>query len=133
MWLLSLKKSVTPFNEDLMSELFYKAAGAILAPFRYAEREVQSMKTEAKEDLQAFVANLIKLVLISVVSLLFLLFISITAAAVINDSMDSGFLGWAIVAGFYLVTGIGLYIWKEATDHDKKKPATNARRPIANT
>jgi len=104
-----------------MSELFYKAAGAILAPFRYAEREVHQMKEEAKEDLQAFVANLIKLVLISIVSLLFLLFISITAAVALNDFMESEFLGWAIVAGFYLLTGVALYIWKEATDKDKKK------------
>lgn len=113
-----------------MSELFYRAAGAILAPFRYAEREVKHMKEEAKEDLQAFVANLIKLVLIGIVSLLFLLFISITAAAAINDSTDSGFLGWAIVAGFYLLVGLGLYIWKEATDNDKKKSAENTRKAV---
>jgi protein-S-isoprenylcysteine O-methyltransferase Ste14 len=111
-----------------MSELFYRAAGAILAPFRYAEREVQHMKDVAKEDIQAFVANLIKLVLISVVSLLFLLFISITVAAAINDSANSSYLGWAIVAGFYLLTGIGLYLWKEATKEKKKSPI-NTRKP----
>ena len=47
-----------------MSELFYKAAGAILAPFRYAEREVVHMKEVAKEDLQQFVANAITMVVI---------------------------------------------------------------------
>jgi hypothetical protein len=111
-----------------MSELFYKAAGAILAPFRYAEREVQQMKETAKEDLQAFIANLIKLALIAVVSLLFLLFISITAAAAINESSNNGFIGWAIVAGFYLLVGIGLYIWKEVAE--KKKEASDERRSI---
>jgi protein-S-isoprenylcysteine O-methyltransferase Ste14 len=111
-----------------MSELFYRAAGAILAPFRYAEREVQHMKDVAKEDIQAFIANLIKLILISVVLLLFLLFISITAAAAINESTNSSYLGWAIVAGFYLLAGIGLYIWKEVTQEKKKSPV-NTRRP----
>ena len=111
-----------------MSELFYRAAGAILAPFRYAEREVQHMKEVAKEDIQEFIANMIKLTLISVVSLLCLLFISITVAAAINDSADSSYLGWAIVAGFYLVVGVGLYIWREAT-RDKKKTAVNTKRP----
>jgi protein-S-isoprenylcysteine O-methyltransferase Ste14 len=115
-----------------MSELFYKAAGAILAPFRYAEREVKNMKEEAKEDIQAFIANLIKIIVISVVGLLFLFFVSVTAAAAINDSAGSSFLGWAIVAGFYLIVGIGLYIWKEATDKDKhKKPAANAKRAMS--
>jgi hypothetical protein len=111
-----------------MSELFYKAAGAILAPFRYAEREVQHMKETAKEDVQALIANAIKFTLIGVAALLFLLFISITAAAAINESSDSAYLGWAIVAGFYLLIGLGLYLWKQASD--KKKPVTNTRRPI---
>jgi putative Mn2+ efflux pump MntP len=119
-----------------MTSLFYKAAGAILAPFRYAEREVQHMKEVAKEDIQAFLANLIKMVIIGIVAFLFLLFGSITAAAAINHSTGSEFLGYAIVAGFYLLVGIGLYIWKEATDkkkkeHDEpKKPPLNTRRPV---
>jgi hypothetical protein len=112
-----------------MSELFYKAAGAILAPFRYAEREVIHMKDVAKEDLQQFLATAIKYVIIGVASFLFLLFLSITAATAINEKTESPFLGYAIVAGFYLLVGIGLYIWKEATD--KKKHATNSRKAHA--
>jgi hypothetical protein len=99
-----------------MSELFYKAAGAILAPFRYAEREVNHMKEVAQEDIQAFVANLIKMVAIGVVGFLFLMFISIMAANWINESMNSEFLGYAMVAGFYLIVAIGLYIWKATSD-----------------
>lgn len=112
-----------------MTELFYKAAGAILAPFRYAEREVQNMKEIAKEDLQTLLATAIKIALLSVVSLLFLLFISVTAAAAINESTGNAYLGWLIVAGFYLVVGIGLYIWKEASE--KKKPGANTRRTFS--
>ena len=112
-----------------MTALFYKAAGAVLAPFRYAEREVKHMKEVAKEDVQAFVANLIKLALIGIVSFLFLLFISITIAAAINHSTGSEFLGYAIVAGFYLLAGVGLYIWKEASDK-KKKVAANIRKTV---
>jgi hypothetical protein len=110
-----------------MSELFYKAAGAILAPFRYAEREVKHMKEVAKEDLQALLANAIKLGMIGLVALLFLLFVSITAAAAINTATDSEVLGFAIVAGFYLLVGVGLYIWKQASDK-KKQAANNARK-----
>jgi hypothetical protein len=112
-----------------MSELFYKAAGAILAPFRYAEREVQHMKEVAKEDLQALMANMIKLAMIGLVALLFLLFISIAAAAAINNATDSEVLGHVIVAGFYLLVGAGLYLWKQAAD--KKKEAHDVERKQA--
>lgn len=99
-----------------MSELFYKAAGAILAPFRYAEREVNYIKEVAKEDVQAFMANVVKMILIGAVGFLFLMFLSIMAANWINQAMESEFLGYAIVAGFYLLVTIGLYIWKAAAD-----------------
>lgn len=104
-----------------MSELFYKAAGAILAPFRYAEREVNHMKEVAKEDIQAFLANAIKMVLIGVVGFLFLLFLSIMAANAINTSTESEFLGYGIVAGFYLLVAVGLYIWKVSADKKKEE------------
>jgi|SRR5690349_11398313 len=111
-----------------MSALFYKAAGAILAPFRYAEREVKHMKEVAIEDLQALLANAIKITVIAVVFTMFLLFISIMVATAVNDASGSIFLGWAIVAGFYLLVALALYIWKEATDHKKKKPVGNIPR-----
>ncbi|HEY0740933.1 MAG TPA: phage holin family protein [Chryseosolibacter sp.] len=112
--------------------LFYRAAGAILAPFRYAEREVNHMKEVAKEDLQAFMANAIKMAAIGIVAFLFLLFGSISAASAINQATESQYLGYLIVAGFYLLVGVGLYIWKMSADkkHEKEHDALNVRRPI---
>ncbi len=116
-----------------MSELFYKAAGAVLAPFRYAEREVNHMKEVAKEDLQFFLANMIKLVSMALVGLLFLLFLSITLANLLNAKMNSPYLGYAIVTGFYLLTGLGLYIWKKVTEKKNDKEhhhhAVNVQKP----
>jgi uncharacterized protein YqhQ len=108
-----------------MSELFYKAAGAILAPFRYAEREVNHIKEVAKEDIQAFVANMVKMVVIGAVGFLFLMFLSIMAANWMNQAMNSEYIGYAIVAGFYLVVAVGLYIWKVASD---KKHEEHSKR-----
>ena len=109
-----------------MNGLFYKAAGAILAPFRYAEREVQHLKAVAKEDLEALLATVIKFALIGLVALLFLMFVSIGVAEAINQSTNSEYLGHLIVAGFYMLVGVGLYIWKLAAD--KKKEA--AKRDV---
>jgi Kef-type K+ transport system membrane component KefB len=104
-----------------MTELFYKAAGALIAPFRYAEREVKHFKEVAKEDIQAFMANLIKMAILGVVGLLFLLFLSITVATLINHAANSEVLGYAIVAGFYLLAGVAVYISKEVTEKKKEE------------
>jgi hypothetical protein len=97
-------------------DFFYKAAGAVLAPFRYAEREVKTAKENLKEDAQAALAKVLKMAVMVFCSLLFLLFISITAAMAINRAMESEWAGFAIVAGFYLLVGVAMYVWKEATD-----------------
>jgi hypothetical protein len=116
-----------------MTELFYRAAGAVLAPFRYAEREVEHMKEVAKEDLQAFMAKAIKMAIMGMAALFFLLFISIMSAALINHAMDSEVAGWAIVAGFYLVVAGIVYALKDSADNKKKSAnhrPVNTRKPI---
>lgn len=112
---------------------FYKAAGAVLAPFRYAEREVKEATEHLKEDAQEAVAKVFKLAVVALCSILFLLFISITAAMAINRSMQNDLAGFAIIAGFYLLIAIGVYVWKEAKEAgDKKKhePNHGQRKPV---
>jgi hypothetical protein len=112
-----------------MKAIFYKAVGALVAPFRYAERKFQHAKEEAKEDIQAFIANAIKLISMGVAALLFLLFISIFLANVLNEALDSSFVGYAIVAGMYLLTAIGFYVAKEVSDN-KRKVEENRKKAI---
>jgi small neutral amino acid transporter SnatA (MarC family) len=112
-----------------MSELFYKAAGAIVAPFRYAEREAKALKEHVKEDVQAYVAIFLKLAVAAVAATLFLLFISIAVANVINNSMNSEVAGFAFVGGFYLLVAVFMYILK-TVDDKKKKEADNHRKAV---
>ena len=93
-----------------MTELFYRAAGAVVAPFRYAEREAKALKEHVKEDVQAYVAILLKLVVAGIAGLIFLLFLSIGAANWINLAMDSQFAGYLIVAGVYLLLAVTIYV-----------------------
>jgi hypothetical protein len=104
-----------------MSELFYKAAGAIVAPFRYAEREAKALKEHVKEDLQVYVAIFLKLAVAGVAAVLFLLFISIALANWINNEMNSEVAGFAIVAAVYLLVAATMYILKLADDRKKKE------------
>lgn len=124
-----------------MNEFFYKAAGTILAPFRYAEREVQHMKEVAKDDLQALVSNSIKFALMGVAGLLCLIFASTAAAWAINEGTESDWLGHVIVAAFYLLTGVAIYLWKVASEKKReaakkesyekeKRQILHERRPV---
>jgi TRAP-type C4-dicarboxylate transport system permease large subunit len=110
-----------------MSELFYKAAGALVAPFRYAEREAKALKEHVKEDVQAYVAIILKLAVAGVAAVLFLLFISIAVANWINNAMNSEVAGFAIVAAFYLLVAAIMYILKLADDRKKKEMESHRR------
>lgn len=112
-----------------MTELFYKAAGAIIAPIRYAEREAMALKEHVKEDIQAYVAIFLKLAVAGAAALLFLVFISVAIANWINNSMNSNVAGFVIVAAVYLLVAVTMYILKLADDK-KKKEADNQRRAL---
>lgn len=112
-----------------MSEFFYRAAGTIVAPFRYAEREAKALKEHVKEDIQAYVAIALKLAVAGVAAVLFLLFISVAVANWINQAADSQTLGFALVGSFYLVVAVVMYILKLADDK-KKKEAVSHRREL---
>lgn len=104
-----------------MTELFYRAAGAIVAPFRYAEREARTLKEHVKEDIQTYVAMYLKLAVAGVAGLLFLLFISIAVANWINVAMASNVAGFVIVALFYLAIAGVMYALKLADDKKKRE------------
>jgi hypothetical protein len=112
-------------------DFFYKAGGAILAPFKYAQREINEVKEDLKEDAQDALATALKVAAMAVFALFFVVFISITAATSLNDSMDSPWAGFAIVAGFYLLLAVGVYIWMKATA--KKKHESEFKQHEANT
>lgn len=112
-----------------MTEIFYRAAAAIVAPFRYAEREAKALKEHVKEDFQAYVAIALKLAVAGLAAVLFLLFISIAVANWINQEMGSQIAGFAIVSAFYLVIAVLMYMLKLADDK-KKKEADNHRRIV---
>ena len=115
-------------------ENFYKVVGAILAPFRYAQREIENAKESLKEEAHDAASNVLKIIAMVFCALFFLLFGSLAAAAAISSSFDSAWLGFAIVSGFYLAFTIGIYVWKHATNkkkhveeyqHDNNRTVTN--------
>jgi len=112
-------------------DFFYKIAGAILAPFRYAQREIENAKENLKEEAHEIASDALKIVAIVLCALFVLLFGSLTAAAAINSSLNSAWLGFAIVTGFYLTLTIGILAWRAATN--KKKHVREYRRDHTTT
>jgi|GEM_PF-2212928 TRAP-type C4-dicarboxylate transport system permease large subunit len=110
-----------------MNSFFYRAAATIVAPFRYAEREAKLMKEYVKEDIQAYVAIALKLMVAGIAAMLFLLFISIAVANWINAAMDSNIVGYAIVGAFYLVVAGVMYMLKLADDKKKREVVAHRR------
>ena len=96
-------------------DFFYKAAGTILAPFIYAQREIKDAKEDLKEDAQEALAKVVKIAAMGLFGIFFLLFASVSGAMAINDAMDSTWAGFAIVGGLYLIVVIGIYIWYKAS------------------
>jgi NhaP-type Na+/H+ or K+/H+ antiporter len=115
----------------MVMENFYKIVGAVLAPFRYAQREIENAKENLKEEARDAASNVLKIIAIVFCALFFLLFGSMSAAAAINSSSDSEWLGFAIVAGFYLAVTVGIYVWKNVTS--KKKRAQEYQRDNTTT
>jgi Kef-type K+ transport system membrane component KefB len=114
----------------MVMNFFYKTVGAILAPFRYAQREIEDAKENLKEDAKEIASNVLKIIALVFCALFFLLFGSITVATALNSSWDSSWLGFAIVAGFYLVLAIGVYLWKHLTNkkkHEEEYKHDNSR------
>jgi arginine exporter protein ArgO len=105
------------------TDFFYRAAGAILAPFRIAQRAVLNTKENIKEEARGAAADILKILIISFCALFFLIFASITVATAINTSSHSAWLGFASVAGFYLLIALGVYIWKQTLKEKKHREA----------
>jgi arginine exporter protein ArgO len=110
-------------------DYFYKAAGTILAPFRYAQREIKDAKEDLKEDAQYALSTALKMAAMGIFALFFLTFLSVTAAMAINDSTESPWLGFAVVAGFYMLVALGIYAWHKASSkkHEEEIQHRQAR------
>lgn len=90
-------------NLDKVSDAFKK----------YVELRLELFQIETKEQLLRAVSALILLVLMGVIGMLVLFFASLTASFYLNSALESSFLGFFIVASFYLTIILLLLIFKK--------------------
>jgi uncharacterized membrane protein YqjE len=102
-------------KESLMK--FLKLDGIMENLTGYVETRIELMKLEIREDVAKTLAKATVFVVIGVMALLFIFFISAAIALKIGEA-TSPFIGFAIVAGFYGL--IGVVIWLSRTSLQKK-------------
>ena len=79
----------------------------------FIETKIEFYKLQLKEEAARTLALLLFLYFISLAGLLFLIFLSFFFVALLNHFFESQYLGFLIMALFYLVSGIILYIFRK--------------------
>lgn len=81
-------------------------------PGYYVRMEVERIKANAQEKLTEVISKLVILVAIGLVALFVLIFLSVTVGLLLNDALDSSYLGFLIVTGFYVLVLVFLLLIK---------------------
>jgi uncharacterized membrane protein YqjE len=76
------------------------------------EARLALAKLEVKEEIAKLGARIIAGVVFAFLAVMIVIFFSITAAALLNTFLDSLWLGYAIMTGFYLLVIILLVVFK---------------------
>jgi len=79
----------------------------------YLSTNIQLVKQETTAISSVILSDLISYLMIGMAGLIFVLFVSLMAGFYLSDLFDSNFLGFAIVAGFYFLISIILYLIRE--------------------
>jgi hypothetical protein len=79
----------------------------------YFDTSKQLLKLEVASNVSDVGSGMISAIIIGVVGFLFLLFLSVAGAILLSIYYGSNLFGFLIVAGFYLVLGIGLFFGRK--------------------
>ena len=82
---------------------------------KYLEDRIALLKIELKEEFAQAVAKLSLALASFIVFTIFLIFLSITIAQLLNAVWGSSFLGYVVVTSFYLLLFIILYVIRSKT------------------
>ncbi len=75
----------------------------------YLETKLEIYKLQLKEEVARALTAIVLMILYSMIGLLFILFLSLFISQALNGVLESQYLGYLIVAGFYLILGITVY------------------------
>lgn len=79
----------------------------------FLETRFEILKLGLKEESVSVIAKLLTATVIGLLGTLFFIFFSVMIAIIINQAMDSAFMGYAILAAFFLLLLISVLIVKQ--------------------
>ena len=107
---MKFKKAVNLFNVDQMIDHMVE----------FVETRLEILKLDLKEESVRVIAKLLTGSLIVLFSTLFFIFFSVAIAIILNQALDSEYLGFAILAAFFLIILISILIIKQTRWYHNK-------------
>ena len=107
---MKFKKAVNLFHIDRMIDHLVG----------FVETRFEILKLEFKEESVRVIAKLITAAVIGLFSTLFFIFFSVAIAIILNQALDSEYLGFAILAAFFLIILISILIIKQTRWYHNK-------------
>ena len=92
---------------------FFKVDRLISHLTGYIETRVELLKIEAKEELSKGLSKVLFFLLLAFVFALVMVFLSVAIALEIGERMGN-FAGFSIIAAFYLIISVGLWLSRES-------------------
>lgn len=96
-----------------MEKAFAKAEELAFNLKEYLHTKIESVKLSMAEKTSVVIANIIAKIVVALVFVFFLVFASIALSLVLGAWVGKTWAGFLIVAGFYLVTGIIIWLARE--------------------
>jgi len=87
----------------------FRVKNIINALIGFIETKVELYKIQFKEEIAKALSVLVMFFLLSMIGLLFVLFLSHFISILLNDLLDSQYFGYLIVTVLYLFIGIAVY------------------------
>ena len=79
----------------------------------YVETRVDLLKLKGIDKSSSFLSLLISMLVVILISFISVMLLSVGIALFLGDLLGKSYYGFFIVAGFYLITGIVLYTYKD--------------------
>jgi len=96
-------------NENKRFLDIFKVKNIVNALIGYVETKVELYKIQFKEEIAKALSVLVLVIIFSMIGLLFVFFLSHFIAQIINNYLDSYYVGYLIVTFIYLIIGVIVY------------------------
>jgi len=90
----------------------------------YVEARIELLKIEIKEDVAKVLARALMIMIVSLLSLLFLVFVSIGLAQYLNSVFGKNHVGYWMVAGIYGVPCLIFVLFRKSIGHSMETHLT---------